>query len=111
MQLKSLHKGIKSNANELLKGVFAVGGNMKINQKIINAILTIVNHGIQTAPFDRTIKGKILKNNGDNTYDVLINNITYSKIKYTNSTLSIMSNVWIRVPQNNLSDAYIDRQM
>lgn len=87
-----------------------MGGKNKLQECLWEALQVLVPDAIKTAPFDKTIKGKIIKNYGDGTYDVLINNITYSKIKYINSTLALMSGVWVRIPQNNLNDMYIERE-
>ena len=80
---------------------------MKINQQFINAILTIVNHGIKNASFDKTVKGKILTVNQDGTYNVLIDNQIYQNLKYALGTLAVSNAVWVRYPCGNKNDMYI----
>lgn len=75
---------------------------------IIDAIKTIVDGKINEGPFDITKNAKITQSLGNNTYDILLDNNTYRKIKSNGDTsYNVNDVVKVMIPQNNPSLMFI----
>ena len=75
---------------------------------IIDAIKTIVDSKINEGPFDITKNAKITQSLGNNTYDILLDNNTYRKIKSNGDTsYNVNDIVKVMIPQNNPSLMFI----
>lgn len=67
----------------------------------------LINKAIDKAPFDKVKNGQILAQNQDGSYNVLVDNKTYTANSLNNSVLSTGSIVKILIPQNEYSNMFI----
>jgi hypothetical protein len=75
--------------------------------KLFNAIRNIVKKILSKTKFNYCVQGKVTQNNGDGSYQVLINDGT-SKVKRMNSNTYVVGDiVWVMIINNNYSDKYI----
>lgn len=82
---------------------------MNINKSIQDAIKTIVNEAIRTAPFDKTRTGVIKGIDANtNTYSVQVDGVVYDKIKgVANLSLVVGDTVLVMFPTNNTTQMII----
>lgn len=80
---------------------------MDIKKEILKAIEYVVDSKLRRASFDKTYTGVIVGVNGDGTYGVQINGVTYNKIKSVAESISINDTVRVVYPQNNPNNMYI----
>ncbi len=76
-------------------------------QNILDAINNLIEPKLGNLKYDRTYRGKITSNEGDNTYKVLVNGKEYSAI-YTGNKIPVGQIVKVKAPLNNFSDIYIE---
>lgn len=74
---------------------------------ILKTIQYLVNQSIAEAPFDRTTQGRITEIIGTNKYKVSLNGADRVLCCAVDLTLGVNDVVFITLPQNNLSSAYI----
>lgn len=79
----------------------------KIQSEIIEAIEQLTNRRIEISGYDKTNVGTILEVLGDNKYRVLINGSQHTLYCAVNMTFTVGNAVWITIPQNDMSRAYI----
>ena len=79
-----------------------------IQKSIFEAINYLVNKKINNLKFNRYVTGKIITINEDNTYNVEING-EISILKAREDLILLINDiVYIMVPNNNFSFAFID---
>jgi hypothetical protein len=71
------------------------------------AIIEAVEKKISTASFDRTVSGRIVLRNEDNTYKVEYLKEIYTLKSNNSKVFSVNDVVWIMIPQNNFNNAFI----
>ena len=79
----------------------------KIQSEIIGAIEQLVSRKVETAGYDKTNAGTVLEVLGDNQYRVLINGSQHTLYCAVNMTFTVGNAIWITIPQNDMSKAYI----
>jgi hypothetical protein len=80
---------------------------MDIKKEILKTIEYIVDSKLRRASFDKTYNGIIKVINGDGTYNVMIDNKTYTNIKSTVPIIQVNDIVKVTAPQNQFSQIYI----
>lgn len=78
-----------------------------IQDVIIKAIKYIVNHEIKKAEYDRTIIGTITDIIDKDKYEVALQNNKRVLNCAVDAQISINDIVYITLPQNNMTNAYI----
>lgn len=85
---------------------FIEGGNM--SNPIIDSINTIVNGGINSAPFDYTRNAGVVKNNDNGTCDIRLDNVNFTVPVYGyHKDITTGDVVKLIVPENNMNKAFI----
>lgn len=79
----------------------------KIQSEILDAIQQLINRKIDTACYDKTTTGTIIGVLDDSQYKVLINGKQHTLYCAVNMTFTVGNCVWVTIPQNNMSRAYI----
>lgn len=84
---------------------------MRLNDDVIKilsqSMIKAAEKLISAAPFDKTLEGRIIAANNDNTYDVEINK-KIRTLKYNGSnTLTVNKVVYVKYPQNDEKRAFI----
>lgn len=75
---------------------------------ILGAVDEAINRYQSTAPFDKSIKGRVIKIIGKDTYSVLINGQEYSvRTSTDNMDVKVNDQVWITIPQNKWDSMFI----
>ena len=82
---------------------------MGINNSLLKSIQTIVDKAINVAPFDKTRQCVVLTNNGDGTYSIKLDGVTYSNVTAHPYNISIDAGSVAKVviPTNNTNQMYI----
>lgn len=76
-------------------------------EQLKKGIADYVNQVIEKAPMDKTVTALIKRVNNNNTYDILINNITYKNIKTMGGVCKTNESVKVMIPQNNYNNMFI----
>lgn len=79
-----------------------------MSNPIIDSINTIVNGGIDNAPFDYTRNVGVVKNNDDGTCNIRLDNVNYTMPVYGyHKEIEAGDIVKLIVPENNMNKAFI----
>lgn len=80
----------------------------EISNIILEAIEEAIEKYLLNMHFDKTIRGKIVKNISKDLYSVLINGNEYEVCTSNKDMeLKINEDVWITIPQNNWNNIFI----
>lgn len=74
---------------------------------ILRAVSILVEGYLAKAPFDRTVRGKIVTQISQKAYIVLINGTEIAVPSYGNATYSANELVWVCYPENNFENRFI----
>ena len=80
----------------------------EIQERIMKAIQILLNSQIEDLPYDRTLTGKIIADNGDGTFNVEIEGRLHTLKSREGLLLSPNDIVYVRVPLNKKNYKYID---
>lgn len=80
---------------------------MNAEDQILRAIQVIVDAALRKAPFDRTVRGRIIEQVSDRTYIVQINGSRYAVPSYGTATYNENEIVWVCYPENNFDNRFI----
>lgn len=81
--------------------------NNNAYEQLKKGIQNYVDHRLNNIKKDVTLIGRIEQINSDNTYEVMINNVKYSKIPTMGGTCTINDVVYVLVPQSNYNNMVI----
>lgn len=82
--------------------------DIKLARNIINAVEKLINIKFKELKFNYYKEGKIQTDNGDGTYNVLINEEIFTVKARAGLTLSVNDIVYIMIPNGNESFKFID---
>lgn len=80
---------------------------MNAEDQILRAIQVIVDAALQNAPFDRTVRGRIVSQIDNKYYNVELHGEVYKIPAYGNSTYVTNEVVWVCIPENNFKNKFI----
>lgn len=75
---------------------------------IMKVVTDIIDKKIMSAPFDKTAKATVIDILPNNTYKIQLNGSFY-KIVCKEYKLHPMDKVFVKIPQNNLNNIYVER--
>lgn len=76
-------------------------------QNIIDAINNLIEPKLGSLRYDKTFRGKVISDEGNNVYGVQINGKNYKAV-YTGEKIPVGQIVKVKAPLNNFSDIYIE---
>ena len=79
----------------------------KSEDSILSAIQIMIKGCLSKAPFDRTIRGRIVSQIDSKHYNVEIQGRQYKIPTYGNSIFQTNEIVWVCVPENNFSNKFL----
>lgn len=80
---------------------------MNAQDEILQAIKILVDAALQKAPFDRTVRGRIVEQISAKAYIVQINGSEYAVPTYGTATYYANEIVWVCYPENNFNNRFI----
>ena len=80
---------------------------MNAEDQILRAIQVVVDAALRKAPFDRTVRGRIVEQISAKAYIVQINGTEVAVPSYGTSTYSTNELVWVCYPENNYDNRFI----
>ena len=80
---------------------------MNAEDQILRAIQVVVDAALRKAPFDRTVRGRIIEQISERTYIVQINGSKYAVPSYGTAAYYENEIVWVCYPENNFDNRFI----
>lgn len=80
---------------------------MNAEDQILRAVQILVDAAVRKAPFDRTVRGRVVGQLSAKTFLVEINGARYAVPAYGTVTYSENEIVWICIPENNFENRFI----
>lgn len=80
---------------------------LNAEDQILRAVQILVDAALRQAPFDRTVRGRVVGQLSSRTYLVEINGARYAVPAYGTATYTENEIVWICIPENNFENRFI----
>lgn len=80
---------------------------MNAQDEILQAIKILIDAALRQAPYDRTVRGRIIEQVSSKTYIVQINGTEVAVPSYGAATYSANELVWVCYPENNYDNRFI----
>ena len=80
---------------------------MNAEDQILRAVQILVDAALRKAPFDRTVRGRVVDKISARTYLVEINGSTYAVPSYGTANYNANEIVWVCYPENNFDNKFI----
>jgi hypothetical protein len=86
-----------------------VSNKVKQAKDLLSAVSTMIESAIRNLQFNKKKKAVIISLNGDGTANIKINDENFENIKIKTGLSPIVGEVvWVEIPNNNMSEMYID---
>ena len=79
----------------------------RLDDEVIRAVGIMIESCLRTAPFDRTVRGRIVSQADSKHYNVEIQGRQYKVPVYGSSTFSENEIVWVCIPENNFNNKFL----
>lgn len=79
----------------------------QIDDSILRATQILIEGYLRKAPFDRTVRGRIISQIDSKNYNVNIQGKNHKVPIYGNSTYSVNETVWVCIPENNFNNRFL----